>query len=217
MRRDVRRHSLMKQFSRMTLAFAVVLLIAANAAANNKPLTPFQQSETKISGKVKAESGEFLPGVNVILKGTTIGTVTDVDGRYSLAAPDLNGTLVFSYIGYANLEVSVNGRTAIDISLAEDVQRLAEVVVVGYGTQEKINLTGAVSTVGAEALESRPITTIGQGLQGTISNLNITQGDGSLGRGSSFNVRGNTSINGGSHWSLLTVFRWTLTYSIQMT
>lgn len=198
MRRDVRSRSLMKQFAQMTLAFAVVVLIAAHAVANSKPLAPIQQSQAKISGKVKAESGESLPGVNVVLKGTTVGTVTDADGHYSLSVPDLSGTLVFSYIGYANLEVAINGRTAIDVDMAEDVQRLAEVVVVGYGTQEKINLTGAVSTVGAEALESRPITTIGQGLQGTISNLNITQGDGSLGKGSSFNVRGNTSINGGS-------------------
>lgn len=188
----------MNQFARMAFVIATVLIVAAETAANSKSLVFLQQAETAISGKVKAESGEFLPGVNVILKGTTVGTVTDAHGHYRLSVPDLNGTLVFSYIGYANLEVPINGRTTLDASLAEDVQRLAEVVVVGYGTQEKINLTGAVSTVGAEALESRPITTIGQGLQGTISNLNITQGDGSLGKGSSFNVRGNTSINGGS-------------------
>ena len=198
MRRDVRRHCRMNQFARMAFVIAAVLIVVAETAANSKSLVFLQQAETAISGKVKAESGEFLPGVNVILKGTTVGTVTDADGHYRLSVPDLNGTLVFSYIGYANLEVPINGRTTLDASLAEDVQRLAEVVVVGYGTQEKINLTGAVSTVGAEALESRPITTIGQGLQGTISNLNITQGDGSLGKGSSFNVRGNTSINGGS-------------------
>src|SRR5687768_16611202 len=198
MRKDVRRHRLMKQLARMAFVIAAVLLVAADAVANSKSLVFFQQAETVISGKVKAESGEFLPGVNVILKGTTVGTVTDADGYYTLSVPDLNGTLVFSYIGYANLEVPINGRTTLDASLAEDVQRLAEVVVVGYGTQEKINLTGAVSTVGPEALESRPITTIGQGLQGTISNLNITQGDGSLGSGATFNVRGNTSINGGS-------------------
>jgi len=193
------RDILLKRLTRWIFGYAVVLFFFINhAAANSKSLTTFQQSETKIAGKVSAESGELLPGVNIVLKGTTIGTVTDADGHYSLPVPDLNGTLVFSYIGYANLEVAVNGRTAIDVSMAEDVQRLAEVVVVGYGTQEKVNLTGAVSTVGAETLESRPITTLGQGLQGTISNLNITQGDGSLGKGSSFNVRGNTSINGGS-------------------
>lgn len=197
MRRNLRRHSLMKRLIRLILGYAIVFLVVSDAMAG-KPLSDFRQSATQVSGKVTAESGELLPGVNVILKGTTIGTVTDADGKYTLEVPDLNGILIFSYIGYKNMEVPINNRTLVDISLAEDLQHLSEVVVVGYGTQEKINLTGAVSTVGAETLESRPITTIGQGLQGAISNLNITQGDGSLGKGSSFNVRGNTSINGGS-------------------
>ena len=134
MRRDVRRHCRMNQFARMAFVIAAVLIVVAETAANSKSLVFLQQAETAISGKVKAESGEFLPGVNVILKGTTVGTVTDADGHYRLSVPDLNGTLVFSYIGYANLEVPINGRTTLDASLAEDVQRLAEVVVVGYGT-----------------------------------------------------------------------------------
>lgn len=201
MRNHLRGQLLVHGLVKLILRYAVVLLLATKAiggTANCKPSSYFQTSESTISGKVMAQSGEFLPGVNIILKGTTIGTVTDEEGQYALTVPDLTGILVFSYIGYANIEVPLNGRTTIDITLTEDVQKLAEVVVVGYGTQEKINLTGAVSTVGADALESRPITTIGQGLQGAISNLNITQGDGSLGKGSSFNVRGNTSINGGS-------------------
>jgi TonB-linked SusC/RagA family outer membrane protein len=150
-----------------------------------------------ISGKVTAENGEPVPGVNVFLKGTSIGTATDIDGAFNIDAPE-DGTLVFSFIGYQTQEVAINGRTTINVVLTEDFQSLKEVVVVGYGTQEKINLTGAVSSIDAEVLENRAITNIGQALQGTVSNLNITQGNGSLGKGSSFNIRGNTSINGGS-------------------
>lgn len=106
--------------------------------------------------------------------------------------------MAITYIGYETLEVPINNRGVVDISLVGSNTSLDEVVVIGYGTQKKINLTGAVSTVDSKVLDSRPIANIGQGLQGTISNLNISQSDGSLGKGASFNVRGNTSINGGS-------------------
>jgi TonB-linked SusC/RagA family outer membrane protein len=200
MKNHLRTDALIRKLMKLTLGQLAMLLLLtgiSSGGTDNGPLLDFQTSEAILSGKVTSETGEFLPGVNIILKGTNIGTVSDSEGSYSLEVPNLTGTLVFSYIGYKTVEVAVSGRTTIDVRLVEDVQSLGEVVVVGYGTTEKINLTGAVSTIGAEALESRPITNIGQGLQGTVSNLNITQGNGSLGKGSSFNIRGNTSINGG--------------------
>ena len=151
-----------------------------------------------ITGKVSDLNGQALIGVSVKVKGTSIGVSTDANGQYSLAVPEGSSTLVFTYIGYVTQEIVLNGRSLINISMQEDAAALDEVVVVGYGTQRKTNLTGAVSTVSSKVLESRPITNLGQGLQGTVSNLNITQGNGSLGQGSTFNIRGNTSINGGS-------------------
>jgi TonB-linked SusC/RagA family outer membrane protein len=156
------------------------------------------KAKIPITGKVIDRSGQPLIGVSVKIKGTNAGVSTDVNGQYSLNIPDGNKILVFTYVGYISQEIPVNNRTAINVSMQEDAANLDEVVVIGYGTQKKINLTGAVSTVSSKVLESRPITNLGQGLQGTVSNLNITQGNGSLGQGSTFNVRGNTSINGGS-------------------
>jgi len=151
-----------------------------------------------VSGKVTDQkSGEPLIGVSVKLRETNVGVATDENGNYSLKSPK-NGTLIITYVGYETSNVTVNNREIINISLASSSGSLEEVVVVGYGTQKKINLTGAVANVDSKVLESRPITNIGQGLQGTIANLNVTQSDGSLGKGASFNVRGNTSINGGS-------------------
>lgn len=158
-----------------------------------------------VTGKVTSSDGELLPGVNVLLKGTTVGTVTDADGVYSLELPDLNGTLVFSFIGFMSQEVVVGGRTMIDISMQPDVQTLGEVVVVGYGTQKKMNLTGAVSTVSSEVFENRPLTNVAQALQGVIPNLNIstTNRGGELGNDRNWNIRGTTSLSGGQPYILV--------------
>src|SRR5687767_13512192 len=97
-----------------------------------------------VTGKVTAQSGEGLPGVNVVLKGTTVGSITDTEGNYRITAN--NGILVFSFIGYTAQEVSVEGRSVIDIVMAEDVKTLEQVVVVGYGTQRRKDLTTSVVT-----------------------------------------------------------------------
>jgi len=150
-----------------------------------------------VSGKVNGESGEALPGVTILLKGTTTGTATDASGNYVLNVPNANGTLVVSFIGFQTQEVSINNRTTINVSLATDAQALKEVVVVGYGTQEKVNLTGAVGVASAERLENRAIASAGEGLQGVIPNLNIAPRNGDPAQPIEFNVRGYTSINGG--------------------
>lgn len=156
-----------------------------------------QEIRVTVSGTViDTESGIPIPGVNVREKDTQNGVVTDFDGNYSIRVPR-TAILEFSYLGYSTIEVPVNEQTEIDIELEVQASGLDEVVVVGYGTQRKINLTGAVSSIDSDILESRPITTVGQGLQGVIPNLNITMASGIPGSGASFNIRGGTSINGG--------------------
>lgn len=142
------------------------------------------------------EENSPLVGVTVIVKGQTTGAVTDIDGKYSISAP-ANGVLVFSYIGMESQEVSIGGRTTIDLAMTPDVVGFDEVVVVGYGTQKKENLSGAVDAIDVAQLESRPINNIAQGLQGLAPNLNIGFNSGAPGQAATFNIRGFTSINGG--------------------
>lgn len=146
-------------------------------------------AQNTISGKVTDNSGP-LPGVNVIVQGTTNGTVTDFDGNYSIRVPEDAITLVFSYIGYTTRQISINGRTEIDLTMTEDAQALSEVVVVGYGTQRKADLTGAVGSIGAAQIETKPITSPDQALAGTIAGVNITNRSGDPGAPISVNIRG---------------------------
>ena len=156
------------------------------------------QADIPIKGRIiDATTNEILEGVSIKVKETNTGTVTSEDGSYSITAPK-DAILVISYIGYETLEVPVNNKEVINISIEKITTSLEEIVVVGYGTEKKENLTGAVSHVTSEVLENRPITNLGQGLQGQVSNLNITQSTGTLGGSASFNIRGFTSINGGS-------------------
>lgn len=152
-----------------------------------------------ITGKVTDDTNTGLPGVNVLLKGTNTGTTTNGEGNYSLSIPDgsANGTLIFSYIGYTPEEVPINGRTNIDISLVPDVQSLSEVVVVGYGTQKRSDLTGAVASVKGEDIKNLPVADLNTALQGRVPGALITQNDGRPGAGSSVILRGPVSINGG--------------------
>lgn len=155
------------------------------------------QQVSKITGTVLDRStNEPIIGANVVVKGnSSIGTVTDIDGRFELDVPK-NATLVISFIGYKNIEVkAVNNQT---ILLSEDTETLDEVVVVGYGVQKKANLSGAVSSVETKQLENRPVLNVGQALQGTVANLNVTVGTGQAISTPSFNIRGYNSINGGS-------------------
>ena len=120
---------------------------------------------------------EPIIGASVIVKGTTNGTVTDLDGKFTIQASK-SSVLIVSFIGYTPQEFTINGnQTFYQISLAEDTQTLDEVVVVGFGTQKKVNLTGAVATVDKKTLESRPVTSVSQALQGVMPGLNIDMND----------------------------------------
>ena len=149
-----------------------------------------------VRGVVVDQNGETVIGASVVVKGTTNGTITGLDGDFSIPNVKKGDVIVVSYVGYMNSEIIWEGKP-LKIALKEDSKTLDEVVVVGYATVKKANLTGAVSAVDDKVLADRPIVNLGQGLQGTIPNLNITT-SGQPGKGSSFNVRGETSINGGS-------------------
>lgn len=123
-----------------------------------------------VTGTVSDQSGP-LPGANVLVKGTTNGTQTDFDGNYTLDNVQGNATLVFSYIGYKTLEVPVSGRTTVDVNMQEDASELDEVVLIGYGTQRRSDLTGAVGSVNEEKLRERPATSLNQALSGKVSGV----------------------------------------------
>lgn len=142
-----------------------------------------------ISGVI-SDAGGPLPGASIVVKGTTIGAVSDFDGNYSINAPEGATTLVFSFIGYSTQEVPINGRTTIDVTMSEDAQSLSEVVVVGYGTQRKADLTGAVASIGSAEIVSKPITSPDQALAGTLAGVNITNRSGDPGAPISVNIRG---------------------------
>lgn len=156
------------------------------------------QAQIAVKGTVVDEKNEPMIGIGVIVKNSTTGTVTNEKGQFSITVPDSKSTLVFSFIGYITQEAVVGTQRQLHIILKEDLQLLDEVVVVGYGTQKKANLTGAVAQVSGEVLENRPIVNTAQGLQGVIPNLNVNLKSGAPGQSTSFNVRGNTSLNGGS-------------------
>ncbi|MCR5560634.1 MAG: TonB-dependent receptor [Bacteroidales bacterium] len=146
-----------------------------------------------VHGIVTDETGEPVIGAGVVIKGTTAGTITGIDGDYSLQAVP-GDVLVFSSIGYATVERSYNGEETIDVVLNSDNIMLAETVVIGYGTQKKVNLTGAVSVVDAEQLQNRQSSTLGGMLQGSMPNVNITFSSGRAGTDATVNIRGVTSI-----------------------
>ena len=150
-------------------------------------------SAQTITGTVSAE-GEPLPGASVSVKGTSKGSITDFDGKYSINA-NSGVTLVFSYVGYATKEVVVGNQKTINISLDPDNQ-LDEIVVIGYGTQRKSDLTGSVSTIKAESISQTPVARVDQALQGRASGVQVTQVSGAPGAGTVIRVRGGNSITG---------------------
>ena len=147
-----------------------------------------------ISGTITDESGQALPGVTVVIKGTTQGTVTNTDGNYSILNIPENVTLVFSFVGMIIQEIVVENQTLIDVVMREETIGIDEVVVIGYGTQKKSNLTAAVEMVDTKMLENRPVRTVGQMLEGAVPNLNIKISSGAPDANPSFNIRGFTGF-----------------------
>jgi TonB-linked SusC/RagA family outer membrane protein len=152
-----------------------------------------QLLEVTISGKVTDENGESLPGATVTVAGTTTGTVTDLDGRYSLTVPE-NSVLVFSFIGYENQRISLDNRSIIDVVMVPDMSSLEEVVVIGYGTAKKKDLTGAISRVNLEQQRLQPNLNVVQSMRGTIAGVTVTD-NGRPGSDASIVIRGRNSIS----------------------
>jgi len=150
----------------------------------------------KITGKVKSTNGEPLPGVTVVVKGTTRGTISDIDGNYSLADVPANATLLFSFMGMEAQEVPVAGSTVINVVMQESTIGLEEVVKVGYGTVKKTNLTTAQVSVSTEQMEKTVNTTMEQAIQGRAAGVYVTQNSGQPGGGMSMVIRGVSTING---------------------
>ena len=154
-------------------------------------------ADITIKGKVIAiENNEPLPGVSVVIKGTSKGAATNNNGEFSIDVPNNKAVLVFSFVGYLSQEIPVENRTQINVTLVQDSKALEEVVVVGYGEIRKSDLTGSVATLKAEGNEDKPITSIDQLIQGRTSGVQITQNSGAPGSGMTFLIRGASSVTG---------------------
>jgi len=176
----------------------ILLTGVAPVVALAHPAHPVSINDWQLTGRVTTDKGEALPGVTVVLKGTTKGTSTGADGSFSLAVPETGGTLTFSFVGYSTQERNFTGTSVINVKLSEDAKSLDDVVVVGYGTQKRADITGAIASFNAEKLEERPITRVDQALVGQLAGVQVQQTSGIPGRAFSVRVRGAGSITAGS-------------------
>jgi iron complex outermembrane receptor protein len=158
-------------------------------SAAAKPAAAVVQDVT-VSGKVLDDTGLPLPGVTVVLKGTTRGTSTNASGDYSLSVPASGGTLVFSFIGFSTQEVAIGNQSTVNVSLSTDTKALQEIVVVGYGTQKKSDVTGSVTSVSSEDFVKGQVTTPEQLIQGKVAGVQITSNGGAPGAGSTIRIPG---------------------------
>ncbi|MAX24025.1 MAG: SusC/RagA family TonB-linked outer membrane protein [Phycisphaeraceae bacterium] len=163
-----------------------------------EPIVEDIEMALKITGKITDEKGEPLPGATVLEKGTTNGTTTDLDGKFQLNSSE-NAILVISFVGYETREVSVNNRSVIDVQLGVDSEQLEEVVVVGYGTQRKSDVTGSLVSLSRDDFDKQPITRIDQALQGRTAGVQVTQSSGAPGSGYKIRIRGVNSISGSNN------------------
>ncbi len=155
--------------------------------------------ERTVTGRIiSSEDGSALPGVNVVLKGTTTGTVSDADGNYTLSVPSSGGILTFSFIGLSAQEVVIGERATINLTMSQDITQLSEVVVTGYGTFLKKEFSGTVASVGSKDIAKLPLLSASQALQGQAAGVFVTSNSGSPGGGISVRVRGQTSVSAGN-------------------
>ena len=167
-------------------------------ALRTNEVTESGDQQLTVSGAVKDTDGEPLPGVSVVIKGTTQGTITDFDGKYSIPNVPGDAILQYSFVGMKAQEVAVNGRTTIDIEMIEETIGLEEVVAIGYGTVKKSDLTGSVASVKREDLNHGAISSVDQAMQGRIAGVQVTQASNEPGGGLSIRIRGASSVNAGN-------------------
>ncbi|MBW8244848.1 TonB-dependent receptor [Muricauda oceani] len=157
-----------------------------------------EQAQKAVQGKVNDENGTPLPGANILEKGTTNGTQTDFDGNFTINVADENATLVVSYLGFTTKEIALNGQTSVEVSLAEDSAKLDEVVIIGYGSVKKSDLTGAVSSIRGDKLNTDSQASVDQIIQGRIPGVQVTQSSAEPGGNFSIRIRGTNSITAGN-------------------
>jgi TonB-dependent starch-binding outer membrane protein SusC len=183
-----------KAFSLKSSALGFALLLTILVCG----LPALAQNRLTVSGTVKDADGDVLPSVTVLVKGTMTGTATDINGNYSLSVPDENSTLIFSFIGFTTQEVPVNNRQVINISLQTELTALNEVVVIGYGTQDKRDITGAMSSISEKDFNAGPVTNPLQQIAGRAAGVNINQVGSEPGQAPNIRIRGITSLSGGN-------------------
>ena len=184
---------------RLFRPFVLAILVLVSFAMARTASAQDTKSVRSISGRVTDASGQGIPGVGIIVKGTTLGVITTDDGSFALQNVSDGSTIVVSCMGYVGQEFRIiSTKSVYNVVLSEDEMLLDDVVVVGYGTQKKEHLTGAVAQVTAKELENRPVANLGQALQGMVPNLKVTVSSGKPGAGASFQIRGTGSPNGGS-------------------
>ena len=195
MKTSLQRH-LLYMSKRILYGFIFQLLFSSIVLASSDSALTFNlsQEEVRVTGKVLDELGLPLPGATISVAGTTSGTVTDIDGEYTITVSD-DADLIFSYIGYEAQRLSVGSRTVINITLQPDSTALEEVIVIGYGTTRRSDLTGSVGSVGADALRERPAASLNQALAGRIAGVQVNNNSGRPGGRTTVRIRGFSSIN----------------------
>ena len=188
-------HSMNKKVYRdiWMIMVAIGVTISSTIASPSVLMNELLQ-DREITGTVTSTEGETMPGVNVVIQGTTSGTVTDASGKYTLRVPGNDAVVIFTFIGYERQEVPVGGKTVIDVALVPSLETLSEVVVIGYGTVKKSDLTGSVSSIKADELKAVPTTSFEQALQGRAAGVQVSQTSGQPGAEASIRIRGTSSI-----------------------
>ncbi|HEX6225503.1 MAG TPA: SusC/RagA family TonB-linked outer membrane protein [Chryseolinea sp.] len=180
--------------SKEVFASTVPIGVASISAPEEEIIKPQVPVDVTVNGTITDEADNPLPGVNVLVKGTSVGTTSDAAGKYTINVPDENAVLVVSFIGYTTQEINVGTQTTINVKMAPDVTQLGEVVVVGYGTQKKTSVTGAISSVSSEEISVQPVVNIGQALQGRVPGVTVIN-NGAPGAAPVVQIRGVGTVN----------------------
>ena len=196
-KRGIQRHLLIARLVLLTFTLSIIGSNAYSLGADDLKLNSDNTlQQIRVTGVVKDADGQPMPGVTVKVRGTTSGTLSDANGRYTIEVPGANAVLAFSFVGYAELTVPVNGRTVIDVTLEETTKALDEIVVIGYGTVKKSDVTGAVASVRADVLENVSVTDAAAALLGKASGVQILTNSGAPGQAATIRVRGYSSNSG---------------------
>ena len=188
------KHSSQKKYLRKVFSQRILFLLLLGFVS-----IASVHAQITISGTVTDTKNEPMIGISVIVKNSTKGTVTDLDGKYTISVPDSKSVLVFSFISYKTQEITVGSQKVINVRLEDASAALDEVVVVGYGTQKKSDLTGGISTISSDKIAKIPAVSLGQRLQGQIAGLNVTSSNNKPGEDATFRVRGEKSLSGGNN------------------